>query len=368
LALAAATAPASAEIKIGITISTTGPAAALGIPEKNMIELWPKELNGEKVTIILLDDAGDPSQATTNARRFVNDDKVDIIMGSSTTPPSNAVSGVAFEANVPHFALGPVSLQPGRGKMTFVLPQETKLMAGGIFKYMKAKGLNNVGMIGFSDSWGDQWLGEFKAQAEPLGMKLTNDERYARADTSVTGQALKLVATKPDAVFVAASGTGAALPQIALRERGYTGPIYHSAGSVSQDLIRVAGKAVEDAVIVSGPAAVADQLPEGHPTKAAGMAYIAAYEGKYGVGTRNQFGGHANDAWLIFSRVAGVAMKTAKPGTPEFRAALVKALESEKDIVASHGVYNFTPTDHGGLDDRGWVVITVKDGKFVMAK
>lgn len=367
-ALALASAPATAEIKIGVTVSTTGPAAALGIPEKNMIELWPKELNGEKVTVIVLDDAGDPSQATTNARRFVNDEKVDIIMGSSTTPPSNAVAGVAFEANVPHFALGPVALAPGREKMTFVLPQETKLMAGGIFKYMKSKGLNNVGMIGFSDSWGDQWVGQFKAQAEPIGMKLTNDERYARADTSVTGQALKLVASRPDAVFIAASGTGAALPQIALRERGYTGPIYHSAGSVSYDLIRVAGKHVEDAVLVSGPAAVADLLPDNHPTKKAGMAYIAAYEGKYGVGTRNQFAGHANDAWLIFARVAPVAMKTAKPGTPEFRAALVKALESEKDIVASHGVYNFTPTDHGGLDDRGWVVITVKDGKFVMAK
>ena len=155
VAPALASAPAAAEIKIGITISTTGPAAALGIPEKNMIELWPKEINGEKVTVIMLDDAGDPSQATTNARRFVNDDKVDIIMGSSTTPPSNAVAGVAFEANVPHFALGPVSLQPGREKMTFVLPQETKLMAGGIFKYMKSKGINTVGMIGFSDSWGN---------------------------------------------------------------------------------------------------------------------------------------------------------------------------------------------------------------------
>ena len=367
IGLMAAT-PALAEIKIGITITTTGPAAALGIPEKNMIELWPKEIAGEKVTIIMLDDAGDPSQATTNARRFVTDDKVDIIMGSSTTPPSNAVAGVAFETSTPHFALGPVSLPPGREKMTFVLPQETKLMAGGIFKYMKSKGLNNIAMIGFSDSWGDQWLAQFKAQAEPLGMKLTNDERYARSDTSVTGQALKIVATKPDAVFVAASGTGAALPQIALRERGYTGPIYHSAGSVSQDLIRVAGKSVEDAILVAGPAAVADQLPDNHPTKAAGVAYIKAYEGKVGVGTRNQFAAHANDAWLVFARVAPVAMKTAKPGTPEFRAALIKALESEKEIVAAHGVYNYTPTDHGGLDDRSWVVITVKDGKFTMVK
>lgn len=368
MALSLASTTANAEIKIGVTISTTGPAAALGIPEKNMIELWPKEIAGEKVTVIMLDDAGDPSAATTNARRFVTDDKVDIIMGSSTTPPSNAVSGVAFETSTPHFALGPVSLQPGREKMTFVLPQETKLMAGGIFKYMKAKGLINIAMIGFSDSWGDQWVGQFKAQAEPIGMKLVTDERYARSDTSVTGQALKIVAAKPDAVFIAASGTGAALPQIALRERGYTGPIYHSAGSVSNDLIRVAGKNVEDAVLVAGPAAVADQLPDGNPVKAAGMAYIKAYEAKVGPGTRNQFGGHANDAWLIMARIAPVAMKTAKPGTPEFRAALIKALESEKEIVASHGVYNFTPTDHGGLDDRAWVVITVKDGKFVMAK
>ncbi len=361
-------APALADIKIGITISTTGPAAALGIPEKNMIELWPKEIAGEKLNVILLDDAGDPSQATTNARRLITDDKVDIIMGSSTTPPTGAVAGVALETGVPHFGLGPVGLSPDRKKVTFIMPQDVKLMAAAIFKHMKANKVTTVGMIGFSDSWGDLWIQQFRSLAEPMGLKLTNDERYGRADTSVTGQTLKIVAAKPDAVLIAASGTGAALPQIALRERGFAGSIYQTHGAVTYDFIRIAGKAAEGAILASGPAGVADLLPADHPTKAAGMAFINAYEGKYGPNSRNQFAAHANDAMLILQRVAPVALKSAKPGTPEFRAAILKALESEKEIVAAHGVYNFTPTDHDGLDDRGAVVITVKDGKFEMVK
>lgn len=361
-------APALADVKIGITISTTGPAAALGIPEKNMIELWPKEIGGEKLQVIVLDDAGDPSQATTNARRLISDDKVDIIMGSSTTPPTGAVAGVALEAGVPHFGLGPIGLPPERKKVTFIMPQDVKLMASALFKHMKANKITNVGMIGFSDSWGDLWIAQFKAIAEPMGLKLTSDERYGRADTSVTGQALKLVAAKPDAILVAASGTGAALPQIALRERGFTGLIYQTHGAVTYDFIRIAGKSAEGVVMASGPAGVADLLPDNHPTKAAGMAFIKAYEGKHGPNSRNQFAAHANDAALILQRVVPVALKTAKPGTPEFRAAVLKALESEKEIVAAHGVYNFTPTDHDGLDERGAVVITVKDGKFEMLK
>ncbi len=361
-------APAFADVKIGITISTTGPAAALGIPEKNMIDLWPKEIAGEKLNVIVLDDAGDPSQATTNARRLITDDKVDVIMGSSTTPPTGAVAGVALESGIPHFGLGPIGLPPERMRVTFIMPQDVKLMAAALFKHMKANKIATVGMIGFSDSWGDLWIAQFKALAEPMGLKLVADERYGRADTSVTGQALKLVAAKPDAILVAASGTGAALPQLALRERGFSGLIYQTHGAVTYDFIRIAGKSAEGVIMASGPAGVADLLPADHPTKAAGVAFINAYEGKYGKDSRNQFAAHANDAQLILQRVIPAALKSARPGTTEFRAAVLKALETEKEIVAAHGVYNFTPTDHSGLDERGAVVITVKDGKFEMLK
>jgi branched-chain amino acid transport system substrate-binding protein len=359
---------AVADIKVGVTIAATGTAAALGVPARNTFtELFPKEIAGEKVTVILLDDASDPGQATTNARRLATEDKVDVLVGSSITPSSMAVAGVALENGVPHFTQSPIGLPPGRGKWTFMMPQDVALMAKPVFEHMKATKATTVGIIGFSDSWGDLWVKQFKSLAEPLGLKLVAEERYARADTSVAGQALKLVAAKPDVVLVAASGTGAALPQIALRERGFKGTIYHTHGAVSKVFIKLAGQAAEGTILPSGPLVVAEQLPPSPQTTAA-LEHFKAYEAKYGAGSITQFSGHAYDVGQILKRVVPVALKSAKPGTQEFRDALLKAIESEKEIAASHGVYNFTPTDHAGLDERGRVLLTVKDGDWALVK
>ncbi len=355
-------------VKIGITLSTTGQGAALGIPEKNSLEVVPKEIAGARIEVILLDDATDPTNATTNARRLATEDKVDILVGSSVTPPTMAIAGVAFETQTPHFALGPMPFQPGREKWTVVMPQPVSLMAKGIFDDMAKRGVKSVGMIGFSDSWGDLWVKEFKAQAEPRGMKLVANERYARADTSVSGQVLKLVAARPDAVLVAASGTAAALPQIGLRERGYAGTIYQTHGAVTRDFIRIAGKAAEGAIFTSGPVVAAAIQPDDAPTKAPGLAYTAAYEAKFGAGSVTQFGAHMNDVFEILKRILPVALKNAKPGTQEFREAIRLALESEKDLAASQAVYNFTATDRYGVDDRARIMITVKDGKWAPVK
>jgi branched-chain amino acid transport system substrate-binding protein len=356
------------ELRIGITISTTGPAAALGIPQKNSLPLWPTDIAGLPLKITQLDDAGDPTTATTNARRLITEDKVDVILGSSTTPPTIAVANVAFEAGVPHFGLGPIAFQPGREKWTVIMPQPVGLMAEGLFDHMVANKVKTVGMIGFADSWGDLWINAFKQIAEPKGLKLVADERYARADTSVAGQALKLVAARPDAILVAASGTGAALPQVALKERGYTGPIYQTHGAVTKDFIRIAGKAAEGVVMASGPVMAPELQPEGALTKAPGQAYVDAYEAKYGKDTRTQFGAHLFDALKVLERIVPVALKTAKPGTPEFREALRAALLTEKEIAASQGVFNFTETDRFGVDARARILLTVKDGNFVLIK
>ena len=359
---------ALAEIKVGVTIAATGSAAALGGPARNTFtELFPKEIAGEKITVIVLDDASDPGNATTNARRLVTEDRVDVLVGSSITPSSMAVAGVALENGVPHFTQSPIGLPPERGKWTFMMPQPVSLMAKAAFDHMKANKATSVGFIGFSDSWGDLWVKEFKAQAEPMGLKMVAEERYARADTSVAGQTLKLVAAKPDVVLVAASGTGAALPQIALRERGFTGIIYHTHGAVTKDFIRIAGKSAEGAILPSGPLVVAELLPPSPQTNAA-VEHLKAYEAKYGAGSITQFSGHAYDVGQILKRVVPVALKTAKPGSKDFRDALLAAIESEKEIAASHGVYNFTPTDHSGLDERGRVLLTIKDGTWALVK
>ena len=298
------------EITIGISITTTGPAAALGIPERNSLDFVPKEIGGVPLKVIVLDDGGDPTNATTNARRFVTESKADIIMGSSTTPPSIAVSNVANEAGIPHIGLAPFPITPDRAKWSVSMPQPIPIMGKVIYEHMKA---HNIKTVGYSDSYGDLWFNDFKMQAVPMGMTMVDEERFARPDTSVAGQVLKLVAANPDAVLVGASGTAAALPQTALRERGYKGLIYQTHGAASMDFIRIGGKAAEGVLMASGPVMSPETQPDTALTKKPGLALNTAYEAKYGPNSRSQFAGHSYDAFLVLERVVPVALKKAKP-------------------------------------------------------
>src|SRR4029079_4799575 len=319
----------SNEIVIGISVTTTWPAAALGIPERNALDFVPKEIGGVPIKIIVLDDGGDPTAATTNAQRFVTESKADIIMGSSTTPPTVAVSTVANEAGIPHFGLAPFPINEARMKWSVGMPQPIPFMGKVLYEHMKSHAIKTVGYIGYSDSYGDLWFNDFKAQAVPMGMTMVDEERFARPDTSVTGQVLKLVAANPDAILVGASGTAAALPQTELRERGYKGLIYQTHGAASMDFIRIAGKAAEGVLMASGPVMDPEDQPDEAATKKPGLALNTAYEGKYGPNSRSQFAGHSYDAFEILKRVIPTALKTAKPGTPEFREAIRQALLSE---------------------------------------
>src|SRR5881275_2541969 len=356
------------EITIGITTTTTGPGAALGIPERNALDFVVKEIAGVPLKVIVLDDGGDPTNATTNARRFVTESKADIIMGSALTPPTIAVSNVANEAGIPHFGLAPFPISPERAKWSVAMPQPIPIMGKVVYEHMKANNVKTVGYIGYSDSYGDLWFNDLKAQGVPMGVTIVDEERFARPDTSVTGQVLKLVAANPDAVLIGASGTAAALPQTELRDRGYKGLIYQTHGAASMDFIRIAGPAAEGVIMASGPVMSPESQPDSALTKKPGLALNAAYEAKYGANSRSQFAGHSYDAFEVLKRVVPVALKTAKPGTPEFREAIRLALLSEKEMAASQGVYNFTEKDRYGLDDRSRILLTVKDGKYVLAK
>jgi branched-chain amino acid transport system substrate-binding protein len=358
----------TSEITIGITIITTGPSAALGIPERNALEFVSKQIAGHPVKLTVLDDAGDPTIATTNARRFVTEQKADIIMGSSNTPATIAVSNVANEAGIPHFGLAPFPITAERAKWSVALPQPIPIMGKVLYEHMKAHNVKTVGYIGYSDSYGDLWFKDFNAQGVPMGMTMVDEERYARPDTSVTGQVLKLVAANPDAILVGASGTAAGLPQTELRDRGYKGLIYQTHGAASMDFIRIAGKSAEGVIMASGPVMDPEDQPDSALTKKPGLALNTAYEAKYGPNSRSQFAGHAFDAFLVLERIIPAALKTAKPGTPEFREAIRQALLTEHDIAASQGVYNFTEKDRYGLDDRSRILLTVKDGKYVLLK
>src|ERR1700720_11667 len=288
-------------------------------------------------------------------------------MGSSTTPPSIAVSNVANEAGIPHVGLAPFPIIPDRAKWSVSMPQPVPIMGKVLYEHMKAHNVKTVGYIGYSDSYGDLWFNDFKNQAVPMGLVLVDEERFARPDTSVAGQVLKLVAANPDAVLVGASGTAAGLPQSALRERGYKGLIYQTHGASSLDFIRIAGPAAEGVLMASGPVMNPEGEPDSALTKKPGLALNTAYEAKYGPSSRSQFAGHAYDAFEVLKRIIPVALKSAKPGTVEFREAIRQALISEHEIVASQGVYNWTEKDRSGLDDRPRIILTAKDGEYVPA-
>jgi branched-chain amino acid transport system substrate-binding protein len=366
LALPGAALAQSNEIVIGISITTTGPAAALGIPERNSLDFVAKEIGGVPLKVIVLDDAGDPTTATTNARRFVTESKADIIMGSSITPATIAVANVANEAGIPHLGLAPFPVTPERAKWSVSMPQPIPIVGKVMYDHMKKNNIKSIGYIGYSDSYGDLWINDLKNQTGPMGMSIVAEERFARTDTSVTGQTLKLVAANPDAILIGASGTAAGLPQVALRERGYKGLIYQTHGAASMDFIRIAGPAAEGVFMASGPVMDPEDQPDEAQTKRPGLALNKAYEAKYG--PRSQFAGHSYDAFLVLERVVPVALKTAKPGTPEFREAIRQALLTEREIAASQGVYNFTEKDRYGVDERARILLTVKNGKYTLVK
>ena len=357
-----------ADVNIGVTLSLTGPASGLGIPVGNQFKLWPQTIGGEKVNLIILDDASDPSKGASNARRFITDDKVDMIFGGSITTVSVAIAPLALEAKTTQIAISPVGVPPDQERWLFRLPQGFAVMAHPIVEHMKKNGVKTVGFLGYTDAYGELWLKEFTKQGEAAGIKVVAAERFARSDTSVTPQALKLVSANPDAMLVVASGSGAAMPHKAVIERGFKGKVYQTHAAATPDLVRIGGKDVEGAYVVSGPAVVAEQLPDSHPSKTVAVDFVTKYEAAYGKGSRNQFAGHAYDAKIVLEKILPVALKKAKPGTPEFRAALRDAVEGMGRTVFSHGVMNWTPTDHNGYTMETGVMLKVVGGQFVVEK
>lgn len=357
---------AQADINVGVTVSATGPAASLGIPEKNTIALMPKTIAGQKVNYIVLDDASDTTAAVANTRKLITESKVDIILGSTVTPNSLAMIDVVAEAQTPMISMAAsariVEPMDAKRKWVFKTPQNDIMMSLAIAEHMAKMGIKTVGFIGFADAYGEGWFQEFSKAAALKGLTVVGNERYGRTDTSVTGQTLKLMSAKPDAVLVAGSGTPAALPQKALKERGYAGKMYQTHGVANADFLRVGGKDVEGTFLPAGPVLVADQLPASNPVRKAALAYVAAYEAANGKGTVSTFGAHAWDAGLLMSTAVPVALKKAQPGTAEFRAALRDALEGAQEVPGAHGIFSMSPNDHLGLDQRARVMVKIENG------
>jgi branched-chain amino acid transport system substrate-binding protein len=363
-AFVAVAGPAQADIKIGVVLALTGPNASLGVPYRKGVELLPKEIAGEKVQLIFLDDASDPSAAVKNAQKLIADDNIDILIGGSNTPASQAMAAVTSKAGVQQVALAPAGHAADKNNWLISMPQPANLWAAALVKDMVKRKVKTVAYIGFSDPWGDIAYNGLKDAADKAGLQVVTNERYARADTSVAGQVLKIVAAKPDAVLVGGSGTPGALPHIALAERGYKGPVYATPGVFNKDFLRIGGKALEDTIGVTGPIGAHDQLPAGNPIKKVSEDFIKKYEAINGAGSWNSFAAFAYDGILTLQDAIPRALKKAKPGTPEFRKAVRDEVRNVKELAGTNGVYQFPEGSSYGVDDRSVILVQVKNGDW----
>ena len=359
---------AHAQLKVGIVVAATGPAASLGIPQKNTATLLPKEIAGQKVEYVVLDDASDTTTAVKNIKKLIDEEHVDVVIGSSTTPNAIAMTDPAVESETPVISLAAaaalITPMDARKRWIFKTPQNDSLMAGAVVDNMAAAKISTIAIIALSDSYGQNWINETTRLATEKGIKIVATESYQPNDASVTGQVLRVAAAKPDAILIASRGTPAVLPAKALKERGYKGPIYQTHGVANNDFLRVGGKDVDGSIVPVGPVLVASQLPDSNTSKKLALEYTRLYEQAYGPGSVATFGAHLWDASLLLQAALPAALAKAKPGTKEFRVALRDSLENVKNLTITQGVMNMTAADHSGLDQRSRVMVVVEDGKW----
>jgi branched-chain amino acid transport system substrate-binding protein len=361
---------AHAEILVGFVTGLSGPVSSIGIPNAKGIaagQAYIGEIDGEKLRLIQLDDGSDPTAAARDARKLVEQEKVDILIGTSGAPQTLAMATAAIEMQVPMIAISPIAPVPSGdgGPWVVQTPQPTPLLVQGIVDHMKGRGLKTVAFIGFSDAFGDLMYDSLAKSAEAAGIKVIANERYARSDSSVTAQVLRVLATRPDAIMLGGTGTPGALPVIALSERGYKGPLYGNHGLISADFLRLAGKAANGIICPTGPVTAAEQLPPDNPIQKVALAFREAFKTANGEAPTDSFSSYSFDGWLVFVDAARRAMATgAKPGSQEFRAALRQALFTSKEVVGTQGVYTYTPADRHGVDGRSRILVRIEDGKY----
>jgi branched-chain amino acid transport system substrate-binding protein len=374
LALAAgltlAAAQARAQVTIGITEPITGAAATLGIGARDALSLAPDKIGDVTIRFIVLDDATDTTRAVTNVRQLINQDHVDAIIGSSTAQACLAELDVIAAGATPTICdtSSPAATTPmdARRHWMFTVAAGNGIMAAPMFADMRANGVKTLGFIGFDDAYGESWLKSAKAAAAAAGITLADSETFARSDVDVTGQALHLIAASPDAILVAAAGSPASLPLIALSQNGYQGRIYLSSGVAANAFLRVGGSAVNGALAAVGPSLVYEQLPGANPTKAPAAAFMPRFDAAFGVQNRSNFAAQSYDSWSLIAHAIPAAMAKGKPGTPAFRAALRDAIEATEDFPAMAGVFSYSPTDHSGLDSRAAVLVKIVNDKWVL--
>ncbi len=371
LAALALSISAQAQIKIGVMTSATGQIAFVGIAQKNSVALLPKKMGDLNVEYLYYDDASDSTQSAQIAKKLLTEHHIDALIGPSGSPNAMGVLQFMAEAQTPMLApVGTTAVvlpMDDKKRWVFKTTQNDDLIGEAVIGHMVKTGVKTVGFIGYNDPYGESWHKAMVPLLQKAGIKLVADERYNRQDTSVVGPVAKVMAPKPDAVFIAGVTAGAALPHMQLVDAGYKGKIYQTHGAASQDFIKIGGKKVEGAILAASLMLVLNEMPDSAPSKKLAQEYVSAYKKLYG-SVPATFGANVYDAGLLLQRAVPQALKKGKPGTAEFRIALRDALEATKELVATQGVYNMTPADHSGFDARGRVLVTVKDGKFALLR
>lgn len=369
--LATLAAPAQSQVKIGVIASATGPTAVVGLPQRNTVPLLPTKVGDLTVEYISMDDASDPNQTVTLFKKMISEDKIDALIGPTGSP--NAMGLIQFAADAGTPVLAPVGAasvvlpMTEQKKWVFKTTQNDDIIAQALVKHMVDNGVKTAGFIGFNDAYGESWLNVFKNLADANNIKIVATERYVRSDTSVTGQALKVYAAKPDVVLVAGTGAAAVLPQVTLVKQGYKGQIYQTHGAALPAFLSLGGEQVEGTILAASLMLVLPEIEGSNPAKPIAQDYIQRYSERYGQAPAT-FGANVYDAGLLLEKAIPEAASKAKPGTPEFRSALRDALEQTRDLVATQGVYTMSPEDHSGFDERGRELITVRNGQWRLLK
>ena len=363
--------PVLAQVKIGVVTSATGPTALIGIPQKNTVALLPKKIGDLTVEYISLDDASDPTNSVTSFKKLITEEKVDALIGPSGSPNAMGVIQFAAESGTPMLApVGTASVvlpMTPQKKWVFKTTQNDDIIAKALVGHMAKSGIKTAGFMGLNDAYGENWLKVFTELAKQNNIEIVVVERYQRSDSSVTGQALKVLSAKPDAVLIAGTGAAAVLPETTLAKQGYKGKFYQTHGAALPAFLKLGGKEVEGTILAASLMLVLPEIDDSNPSKKVAQDYITRYKEMYGENPAT-FGANVYDAGLLLEQAIPIAAKTAKPGTKEFRSALRDALENTRELVATQGVYNLSADDHSGFDDRGRELITVKDGEWRLVK
>lgn len=353
-------------IKIGSFLAVTGPASFLGDPEAKTLRLYVDTVNkaggvnGRQLQAVIYDSAGDARQAVTFARRLIEEDKVDIIVGGSTTGETMAVVPLAEEAQIPFISLAGanVIVEPVK-KWVFKMPHSDRMAVEKIYEDMKKNGKTKAAVLGGSGGFDQSCRKEAKDLAPRYGITVVADETYAPTDTDMTVQLTKIKNT-PGVEGIVGCGFGAptAITARNYRQLGMQNiQFYFNHGVGSQQFIDGAGGGAEGMRVPVAALLVADQLAANDPQKKIASDYTAAYRAANNNEAVSTFGGHMYDGFMI-------AIEAIKRAGGVDKAKVRDEIEKTKGFVGADGIYNMSATDHMGLTLDSFKMVEVRNNTW----